>query len=107
MNCDQEKWQKIRSDKREQENAALLETLMEEFIAYMIGMESSPRSLEIFVNGYWRQRMSEIYAVDSNEIRDIRNRLIGTKTCKCSCSRILIPTSTVSNFLERCAAGQG
>ncbi|KAF5601698.1 uncharacterized protein FSUBG_8064 [Fusarium subglutinans] len=80
MNCDQERWQKIRSDKREQENAALLETLMEEFIAYMIGMESSPRSLETFVSGYWRQRISEIYAVDADEIEDINSVLVGTKT---------------------------
>ncbi|KAF5540053.1 hypothetical protein FNAPI_10593 [Fusarium napiforme] len=80
MNCDPGRWQKIRSDKREQENATLLETLMEEFIAYMIGMESSPRSLETFVNGYWRQRMSEIYAVDSNEMKDINSCLVGTKT---------------------------
>lgn len=82
MNCDPERWQKIRSDQREQENAALLETLMEEFIAYMIGMQPSPRSLEIFANGYWRQRMSEIYAVDLNKIKDINDCLIGTKTCK-------------------------
>ncbi|KAF5974039.1 hypothetical protein FBULB1_7943 [Fusarium bulbicola] len=80
MYCDPGRWQKIRSDEREQENAALLETLMEEFIAYMIGMESSPRSLEIFVNGYWRQRMSKLYAVDSNEIKHIKNCLVGTKT---------------------------
>ncbi|KAF5545133.1 hypothetical protein FMEXI_6184 [Fusarium mexicanum] len=80
MNCDQERWQKIRSDKREQENAALLETLMEDFMAYMIGMEPSQWSLEIFVNGYWRQRMSELYAVDADEIKDINNCLIGTKT---------------------------
>ncbi|KAF4438243.1 hypothetical protein FACUT_5108 [Fusarium acutatum] len=74
------RWQKIRSDKREQESAALLETLMEEFIAHMIGMKSSPRALEIFVDGYWRQRMSEIYAVDSNEIKAIKNCLVGTET---------------------------
>lgn len=80
MNCDLGRWQKIRSDKNEEENAALLKTLMEDFIAYMIDMESSPRSLEIFVNGYWRKRMSEIYAVDSNEINDIKNCLVGTKT---------------------------
>ncbi|KAF5635118.1 uncharacterized protein FTJAE_6501 [Fusarium tjaetaba] len=80
MKCDPERWQKIRSDKREQENAVLLEALMEEFIAYMVGMQSSPRSLEIFVNSYWRQRMSEVYSVDSDEIRDIMNCLIDTKT---------------------------
>ncbi|KAF5675365.1 hypothetical protein FCIRC_7349 [Fusarium circinatum] len=80
MNCEPERWQKIRSNKREKENAALLESLMEEFIAYMIGMESSPRSLEIFVNGYWRQRISEIYAVDANETKDINSFLVGTKT---------------------------
>ncbi|KAF5721691.1 hypothetical protein FMUND_3496 [Fusarium mundagurra] len=80
INCDPGRWQKIRNDKREQENAALLETLMQEFIAYMIGMESSPRSLEIFVNGYWRQRISEIYAVDLNEIKDMDSCLVGTQT---------------------------
>ncbi|KAF5972316.1 hypothetical protein FCOIX_9393 [Fusarium coicis] len=80
MNCEPERWQKIRSDKREQENAALLESLMEEFIAHMTHMESSPRSLEIFINGYWRRRMSEIYAVDFNEIENIKNCLVGTKT---------------------------
>ncbi|KAF5692999.1 hypothetical protein FDENT_2437 [Fusarium denticulatum] len=80
MNCKPERWQKIRSDKREQENATLLETLMDEFIGYMLSMESCPRSLEIFVHGYWRQRISEVYAVDLNEIKDIRECLIGTKT---------------------------
>ncbi|KAF5597921.1 hypothetical protein FPCIR_3497 [Fusarium pseudocircinatum] len=80
MNCKPERWQKIRSDQREQENAALLKTLMEEFIAYMIGMESSARCLEMFVNGYWRQRISEIFAVDADEIKDINNCLVGTKT---------------------------
>ncbi|KAF5620129.1 ankyrin repeats (3 copies) domain protein [Fusarium sp. NRRL 52700] len=80
MNCDPERWQKIRSGKREQENAALLENLMEEFIAYMMDMESSPRSLDIFVNGFWRQRISEIYAVDADEIKDMKNCLVGTKT---------------------------
>ncbi|KAF5544481.1 hypothetical protein FPHYL_10971 [Fusarium phyllophilum] len=80
MNCDPERWQKIRSDKREQENAALLETLMEEFIAYMIGMESSPRSLEIFVNSFWRQRISEIYAVNLDDVKVMKNYLVDTKT---------------------------
>ncbi|KAF5252645.1 hypothetical protein FANTH_2540 [Fusarium anthophilum] len=75
MNCKPQRWQRIRSDKREQENAVLLETLMDEFIAYMVGMESSPRSLEVFVNGYWRQRISEIYAVDGDEIKNIKNCL--------------------------------
>ncbi|CVL04827.1 uncharacterized protein FMAN_12890 [Fusarium mangiferae] len=84
MNCDPRKWQKIRSHKREQENAALLERLMEEFIAYMMHMRLSTRSLEIFVNGYWRQRMSEIYAVDSNEIKNIQNCLVGIKTQRCA-----------------------
>ncbi|EWG51003.1 hypothetical protein FVEG_10118 [Fusarium verticillioides 7600] len=80
MNCAPERWQKIRSDQREQENAALLEILMEEFIAYMIQMQPNPRSLEIFVNGYWRRRMSEIYAVDLNEVKVMKNCLVGTKT---------------------------
>lgn len=80
---------------------------MEEFIAYMMHMSPSPRSLEIFVNSYWRHRMSDIYAVDLKEIKDIKNCLVGTKTCKCSRFRILIPLQTVANFLERCAAGQG
>ncbi|SCO06250.1 unnamed protein product [Fusarium fujikuroi] len=80
INCEPERWQKIRSDKREQENVALLENLMEEFIAYMMHMSPSPRSLEIFVNSYWRHRMSDIYAVDLKEIKDIKNCLVGTKT---------------------------
>lgn len=106
MNCDPGRWQKIRSDQREQEKAALLENLMEEFIAFMIQMEPFPRSLEIFVNGYWRLRMSEIYAVDFNEIKNIKNCLIGTKTRKSSGSKISVPRPIVTNFLERCTAKQ-
>ncbi len=43
---------------------------MEEFIAYMMHMGLPTTSLEIFVNSYWRHRMSDIYAVDLKEIKD-------------------------------------
>lgn len=75
--------QEIREE--QQQAAEHLTTLMSEFTEVMVRMPPSPRGLEAFIWGYWRRRMAEFYAVNS-EVLEAMNLVVDeVETCK-SCS---------------------
>lgn len=60
-NCDNKIIQEIMADPSEQENARILQQLMAEFEEPLSQLDTSdPRSLERFIWGPWRQRISEL-----------------------------------------------
>ncbi|KAI1457538.1 hypothetical protein F4805DRAFT_428169 [Annulohypoxylon moriforme] len=61
VNRNPEMVRKVRADDSERR---LLESLMDEFTQELEKMGLSPKVLERFLWGYWRRRMSELYAVD-------------------------------------------
>ncbi|OTA99307.1 hypothetical protein M426DRAFT_257228 [Hypoxylon sp. CI-4A] len=62
----------IRSDFREQHNAHLLDSLMEEFALRMDLIELISTALETFFRGRWRWRMSKLYSVDAGIVGDMK-----------------------------------
>ncbi|KAK4169871.1 hypothetical protein QBC43DRAFT_306787 [Cladorrhinum sp. PSN259] len=77
-NCSPEIVKNIRE--KESDLAQQLECLMFEFTDQMSRMHFSPRGLESFIWGYWRQRMSEFYLVDSRVVQDMSEMLNGVRT---------------------------
>ncbi|KAF2491471.1 hypothetical protein BU16DRAFT_594413 [Lophium mytilinum] len=71
---------RIRSDDQERKNAHQLNELMEEFIGQMKTLEPSPKALEIFIWGYWRRRISELFVVNSVILHETEEVLSDVKT---------------------------
>lgn len=84
IDCNPEKVREIRSDNQEQDNAQLLDTLMAEFSAQIKLIDPSPRALEIFIWGYWRRRISQLFAVNTKEINDMERVVRDVRTRKFS-----------------------
>lgn len=80
--CDSEMVQTTRSDKREQENAHQLDTLMEEFTAQLRRLKPSSKALESFVWGYWRRRISELFTVDIEFLDETERVVKDVRTCE-------------------------
>ncbi|KAJ3544960.1 hypothetical protein NM208_g2762 [Fusarium decemcellulare] len=80
LSYDAEKARRIRSDEREQDNARLLEDLMQDFIQEMEALDPSPRAFEIFIWGYWRRRISALYTVDRVVVDEMRQSAGSVKT---------------------------
>ncbi|KAI5924930.1 hypothetical protein F4810DRAFT_661989 [Camillea tinctor] len=79
--CNAEKAERIRSDKTEQENSRLLEALMDEFRYEMTGGDAtSAKGLEMFVWGYWRRRISELFTVQPFLVEDMRQTASQVRT---------------------------
>ncbi|KAF4432125.1 hypothetical protein F53441_13844 [Fusarium austroafricanum] len=94
MDCDKEKLQRIRSDQQEQQNAALLETLMQDFARCIENMITSKKALEVFILGYWRWRISELFTVDATFLSNLENCGVNVKT---RCKVFLAKTLSSSN----------
>ncbi|VTT72083.1 unnamed protein product [Fusarium fujikuroi] len=69
--CDSENSHGIRSGVEEQHNMSLLEDLVKEFAQIMTSMDLKSISLEGFIYGYWRNRISKLFAVDPEFINTI------------------------------------
>jgi hypothetical protein len=70
--CSPELVEEIRSDSVEQQNARQLEDLMHEFGPHISNMDfSNPRALEIFIWGPWRQRISDLFAIDTQIVAEM------------------------------------
>ncbi|KAH6876553.1 hypothetical protein B0T10DRAFT_552429 [Thelonectria olida] len=74
---DPEEVQEIRSDEREQREARQLDALMTEFTSQMGKTGSSP---EGFIWGYWRRRISELFAVNDDAVGDMKRYVGAVKT---------------------------
>ncbi|KAF5647655.1 uncharacterized protein FTJAE_1712 [Fusarium tjaetaba] len=77
-NPDPARFIKIRSSPEEQQNFSLLENLMREFAPIMTLMDLKSSSLEDFICGYWRNRISKLFTVDPefvNIIHDSQARM--------------------------------
>ncbi|KAF5714595.1 hypothetical protein FMUND_7312 [Fusarium mundagurra] len=72
-NPNTERSTKIRSNAEEQKNLCLLEKLMQEFAQIMTGMDLKSSSLQEFICGYWRSRISKLFAVDPEFISTIHD----------------------------------
>ncbi|KAF4439411.1 hypothetical protein FACUT_4166 [Fusarium acutatum] len=70
---DPERFTEIRSNPEEQQNFYLLENLMQEFAQIMTFMDLKSSSLEEFICGYWRDRISKLFAVDPEFINIIHD----------------------------------
>ncbi|KAF1848135.1 uncharacterized protein K460DRAFT_68278 [Cucurbitaria berberidis CBS 394.84] len=79
-NRDPEWIRKIRSDRREQQDARQLEVLMEDFAEQMKSLDTSPKALEIFIWGYWRRRMSELFVVHPGILNETERVLGNVET---------------------------
>ncbi|KAF5012011.1 hypothetical protein FDECE_1906 [Fusarium decemcellulare] len=80
LSCDADRARRKRSDEREQNNARLLEDLMQDFIREMQALDPSPRAFEIFIWGYWRRRISALYTVDLVVMDEMRQSAGSVKT---------------------------
>ncbi|TXC05090.1 hypothetical protein FocTR4_00000315 [Fusarium oxysporum f. sp. cubense] len=70
-NYDPEISKTIRSETEEQQNFSLLEDLMQEFAQMLASMNSTTNFLKVFIWGYWRHRISKLFAVDPEFINSI------------------------------------
>ncbi|KAH7180448.1 hypothetical protein DER46DRAFT_652618 [Fusarium sp. MPI-SDFR-AT-0072] len=68
---DPESSKTIRSETEEQQNFSLLEDLMQEFAQTLASMNSTSSFPEVFIWGYWRHRISKLFAVDPEFISSI------------------------------------
>ncbi|KAJ4270543.1 hypothetical protein NW762_002231 [Fusarium torreyae] len=79
MDCKPETARAIRPDTHEQASAALLDTLMAEFTACMQQSYHGKTFLD-FVFGYWQGRIQELYAVQADEVQNMKQFLGNVKT---------------------------
>jgi hypothetical protein len=83
--CSPEVTEEIRSDPLEQQNAQLLDELMNEFEPQILNLDfSDPKALEGFILGPWRRRISELFAVNPQVVaemeRVVDNVSVGCKS---------------------------
>ncbi|KAM0083477.1 hypothetical protein ACKRZS_004321 [Fusarium odoratissimum] len=70
-NYDPEISKTIMSETEEQQNFSTLEDLMQEFAQMLASMNSTTNFLKVFIWGYWRHRISKLFAVDPEFINSI------------------------------------
>jgi hypothetical protein len=61
FHCRDKKVRDIRSSAGEKSSAHLLKDLMSEFTTQLTHQDRDPGAFELFIKGYWRRRMSELY----------------------------------------------
>lgn len=76
--------QETRADQVEQKNAALLDSLMEEFISQLGEGEPTMETFVDFLNGYWRPRMEQLFAVNEDVVNRMKECLSNVRTRKYS-----------------------
>ncbi|KAF4966220.1 hypothetical protein FSARC_6105 [Fusarium sarcochroum] len=110
MNCKPVIAQAIRCDTREQENAALLETLMSEFTACM-QQSYHGKTFSDFVFGYWQERIQKLYAVQADEVENMERFLgnVQTGIWPRAVERLLWPKAPwrTSDSSEYCESSDG
>ncbi|KAM0563771.1 hypothetical protein ACHAPJ_001504 [Fusarium lateritium] len=79
MDCKPVTAQAIRRDTHEQTSAALLDTLMAEFTACM-QQSHLGKTFSDFVFGYWQGRIQELYAVQADEVQNMKQILGSVQT---------------------------
>lgn len=89
--------QETRADRVEQKNAALLDSLMEEFSVQLNVAEPTVENFVIFLKGDWRSRIERLFTVDEDIVNGMRECLSDVKTRKCSKSANMM----VSNLGRR------
>ncbi|RSL54327.1 hypothetical protein CEP54_009949 [Fusarium duplospermum] len=72
--------QETRADKIEQRNAALLDSLMEEFSGQLNMVEPTTKKFGHFLKGYWRSHIEQLFAVDEAIVNGMRECLSDVKT---------------------------
>jgi hypothetical protein len=82
VQCTPDRVEEIRSDEREQQNALQLDALMVEFVTQIKMVEPSYKAFETFINGYWRQRISDLYMVNPKVLNETGRDLEAVQTCK-------------------------
>ena len=80
LNCDPRHVRETRSRKTEQQNAVLLNTLMEEFSIEIRKAGSSLEALEAFLWGYWRSRISKLFIVDPEAVSNMQRLVDNVET---------------------------
>ncbi|KAF4985454.1 hypothetical protein FDECE_16549 [Fusarium decemcellulare] len=80
MNRDPEETARIRSGQQEQEKAGQLHSLMEEFTPVVHAVYSSRGTFVPFLWGYWRRRISELFAVDKDMVGEMKQSLNNVET---------------------------
>ncbi|KAF4461607.1 hypothetical protein FALBO_11589, partial [Fusarium albosuccineum] len=80
MNRDLEETARIRCDQLEQDKAGQLHSLMEEFTPVVHAVYSSRGTFVPFLWGYWRQRISELFAVDKDMLGEMKQSLNNVET---------------------------
>jgi hypothetical protein len=75
-----ETFQEIRLDEEEQQSAKLLDDLMEELVLDLREAVSNFGDFKEFIMGLWRCRMSELFAVDSEVVLNMRKTLSNVQT---------------------------
>jgi hypothetical protein len=84
-NCNPQLAEEIRSDSLEQQNARQLDEFMHEFEPQILNLDfSDPKSLETFIWGPWRRRISDLFTVvDDGIVAGMKEVLTNvTVTCK-------------------------
>ncbi|KAM6516485.1 hypothetical protein FALCPG4_014668 [Fusarium falciforme] len=72
--------QETRADKVEQKNAALLDSLMEEFSVQLNVAEPTVENFVKFLKGGWRSRIERLFTVDEDIVNGMRECLSDVKT---------------------------
>ncbi|KAH7165368.1 hypothetical protein EDB81DRAFT_779069 [Dactylonectria macrodidyma] len=80
LGCGPERFQEIRSDKMEQQDAHLLDVLMEDFNDQMRSLHPSPWMYEKFISGYWRESISRLFSVNKHEVGQMRRHVCDIET---------------------------
>jgi hypothetical protein len=65
--------QQIRSLQEERQNAVALETLMKEFNGQLAAWDSSSKNFDTFIWGPWRRRISELFAIDADTLKEMQS----------------------------------
>ncbi|RSM14149.1 hypothetical protein CDV31_005485 [Fusarium ambrosium] len=72
--------QETRADKVEQRNAALLDSLMEEFSSQLNMAEPTTKRFGHFLKGPWRSRIEQLFAVDEDIVNGMKECLSDVET---------------------------
>lgn len=100
VNCPPGKVRDVQSKSEEQHNARVLEDLMLEFTHEVKAINPS-MNLEIFIWGYWRRRISKLFAVDGDTLANMRMTVHNIQTCEYDTPRFRTYTK-----LLRCPPGK-
>ncbi|KAL2692355.1 hypothetical protein Neosp_002761 [[Neocosmospora] mangrovei] len=79
LNCNPNTVREIRQSEEERKNAALLDTLMDEFSNAM-QQDYQAKSLLDFIFGYWIARIEDLYAVREDEVQKMQQHVSNVRT---------------------------